>query len=181
MANRPGQPVDSSRQPGRVWVVVSLILVLGIVTGIRIRLLNLPLERDEGEYAYVGQLMLEGVPPYREAYTMKWPGTAAAYAVTMALFGETAAGIHSGLILVNLATAFMVWVLARRIFGDSGGAAATYALLSICRPTLGLAAHATHYVMLSALGGILLLQNTDNRTSRARFFWAGLLLGLRLC
>jgi hypothetical protein len=38
------------------------------------------LERDEGEYAYAGQLMLQGIPPYQLAYTMKLPGPFAAYA-----------------------------------------------------------------------------------------------------
>jgi len=36
-----------------------------------------------GEYAYAGQLILQGVPPYKEAYNMKLPGTYAAYAVTI--------------------------------------------------------------------------------------------------
>src|SRR5664279_2208942 len=42
------------------WFVVATILPVAVV---RLRLLNLPLERDEGEYAYAGQLMLQGVPP----------------------------------------------------------------------------------------------------------------------
>jgi len=57
-------------------------------------------------------------------------------------------------------------------------AAGTYALLSINPETLGLAAHATHFVMLLALAGIFLLQNLDDDTSPARIFSAGLLLGL---
>ena len=36
-----------------------------LVVAIRIRLLGIPLERDEGEYAYAGQLILQGVPPYK--------------------------------------------------------------------------------------------------------------------
>jgi len=42
---------------------------------IRFRLRDMPLERDEGEYAYAGQLILEGIPPYHLAYNMKFPGT----------------------------------------------------------------------------------------------------------
>jgi len=51
------------------------IIVLGLVLAIRIRLLGIPLERDEGEYAYAGQLTLQGIPPYKLAYSMKFPGT----------------------------------------------------------------------------------------------------------
>jgi hypothetical protein len=67
-------------------------------------------------------------------------------------------------------------VLARRIYGDAAGvvAAGTYALLSIVPETVGLAAHATHFVMLPALVGIVRLQNLDDHTPAfAHFFrWA---------
>jgi len=35
-----------------------MVAVLVVVAAVRLRLLNFPLERDEGEYAYAGQLML---------------------------------------------------------------------------------------------------------------------------
>ena len=41
------------------WVLAAIIL--GLTIAIRIRLLGIPLERDEGEYAYSGQLMLQGI------------------------------------------------------------------------------------------------------------------------
>jgi len=52
-----------------------LALVLVFTAAVRFRMLDAPLERDEGEYAYAGQLMLEGVPPYLAAYNMKFPGS----------------------------------------------------------------------------------------------------------
>src|SRR5690348_12180530 len=166
----------------QVWMVASLLVMLGMIAAIRIRLLNFPLERDEGEFAYAAQLLLQGASPYDWAYTatLKLPGTFVMYAISMAMFGPTTAGIHAGLILVNLASSILVLVLARRICGDAGGvvAAGTFALLSIIPATLGLAAHATHFVMLFALAGIVLLQNLDERTSAARIFWGGWFLGL---
>ena len=78
------------------WPALWLLLILALVAVVRIRLLSMPLERDEGEYAYAGQLMLEGEPPYRLIYNMKMPGTYAAYAWIMAVFGQSAAGIHLG-------------------------------------------------------------------------------------
>ena len=61
------------------WALATIVFTL--VVAIRIRLLGIPLERDEGEYAYAGQLILQGIPPYKLAYNMKFPGTYAAYAV----------------------------------------------------------------------------------------------------
>ena len=56
-----------------------MVAALVIVAAVRLRLLNLPLERDEGEYACAGQLMLQGIPPYEFAYNMKFPGTNACF------------------------------------------------------------------------------------------------------
>ena len=61
------------------WGLAAIVFTL--VAAIRIRLLGIPLERDEGEYAYAGQLILQGIPPYKLVYNMKFPGTYAAYAL----------------------------------------------------------------------------------------------------
>src|ERR1051326_6538016 len=68
------------------WIILAVVIV--VVAFVRIHLLAIPLERDEGEYAYAGQLMLQGIPPYRLAYNMKFPGVYAAYALIMWIFGQ---------------------------------------------------------------------------------------------
>jgi Dolichyl-phosphate-mannose-protein mannosyltransferase len=175
---------QKAKSAGSSYAWLWLLLVLAVVTLIRIRLIDMPLERDEGDFAYGGQLMLHGVSIYQGAYTdaLKLPGTDAAYALAMALFGQTTAAIHAAAILVTLATAIFVFFLTRRICGDAAGvvAAGAYAMLSISPPSFGLAAHATHFVMLPAVTGIFLLQNLDERTSARRIFIAGLLLGIAL-
>jgi tetratricopeptide (TPR) repeat protein len=134
-------------------------LAIAFAVAVRIRLLDIPLERDEGEFAYAGQLMLQGIPPYKLVYSMKFPGIYAAYAAIMAVFGQTIAGIHIGFILVNAATIVLVYLLGKRLFSAAAGvaAAAAYALMSMGAGVLGIQAHATHFVVLAALGGILLL------------------------
>ncbi|HTR41574.1 MAG TPA: glycosyltransferase family 39 protein [Pseudomonadales bacterium] len=178
--NLPANPTVGRNRYAWLW----LLLVLAVVTVIRLRLLNMPLERDEGEFAYGGQLMMHGVSIYKEAYNdaLKLPGTCAAYALTMILFGQTTTAIHAATILVTLATAIFVFFIARRICGDGAGivAAGTYALLAINPQSSGLAAHATHFVMLPAMAGILLLQSLNQKTSAARIFFAGLLLGIAI-
>jgi 4-amino-4-deoxy-L-arabinose transferase-like glycosyltransferase len=140
------------------WIFLAVI-VFGFVIAIRIRLLGIPLERDEGEYAYAGQLLLQGIPPYKLAYNMKFPGTYAAYALIMALFGQTIVGIHLGLLVINMATILLIFLLGRRLINSIAGLAAamTYAVLAVSPSVLGFAAHATHFVMLPVLGGTLLL------------------------
>jgi 4-amino-4-deoxy-L-arabinose transferase-like glycosyltransferase len=165
---------------GRSWALLPVIAALLFVVTVRLRVADVPLERDEGEYAYAGQLILEGVPPYELAYNMKFPGTYYAYAAMLALFGRTPWGIHVGLLLVNAATIVLVFAVGRRLAGGFAGsvAAASFAILSIDRWVLGVFAHATHFVVLAVMAGLLVLLRAieDGRTSK--FLWSGVLLGI---
>ena len=162
------------------WALATIVFTL--VVAIRIRLLGIPLERDEGEYAYAGQLILQGIPPYRLAYNMKFPGTYAAYALTMSIFGQTITGIHLGLLLINTATIVLIFFLGRRLVNSIAGLAAAicYAVLSVSPSVLGFAGHATHFVLLPVLGGTLLLLTMTHRQASARLFASGLLFGTGL-
>jgi hypothetical protein len=157
-----------------------LAVVLLTMSFIRVRLLDLPLERDEGEYAYAGQLILQGVPPYQECYNMKWPGTYVAYAAIMAVFGQTTEGIHLGLLCVSLASALLVFLIGRRMGGEGMGvvAACTQALLAVNPSTFGLAGHATHFVVLLALAGLWVLMVPFGKISLWRCLVAGIFFGL---
>jgi hypothetical protein len=158
----------ADRGVSRYWHYGLLLLVIAVFGLIRWHLRNIPLERDEGEYAYAGQLMLHGVSPYASLYSMKLPGTFAAYAAILAIFGQTIAGIHLGLLVINAATTLLVFLLGKRLFGLLAGlvAGASYALLSTSPAVVGFAAHATNFVVLPAVGGILLLLRvTETRRS----------------
>src|SRR5439155_26815833 len=150
------------------WVLA--VAVFSLTTAVRIRLLGIPLERDEGEYAYAGQLLLQGIPPYKLIYTMKFPGTYVAYAITMFFFGQTITAIHLGLLFVNSATSALIFFIGKRLLNSTVGiaAAASYALLSLIPSVLGLAANATHFVVSPVLGGPFLLLNRQNRVAVVR-------------
>jgi hypothetical protein len=123
-----------SRENAPATICAALAILFTIF--VRVRLLNVPLERDEGEYTYVAQLMLRGVAPYLKAYTMKLPGATLMYAIYMSVLGETAAGIRFGLLLVNLLSTTMVFLLGRRL-GDrfvGAVAAAAFALPTCISP-----------------------------------------------
>lgn len=157
-----------------------LLLIIVFFAFIRYRLRAMPLERDEGEYAYGGQLILQGFPLYDLVYTVKLPGTHAAYAVILALLGQSQGRIHIGLIVVNAASVLLIFFLCARLFGPLAGlvAAATFALLSTGSAVDGFAAHATHFVVLFALAGALLLVAAVEADKKWLFFCSGLLFGL---
>jgi len=163
-----------------VWLLFGATLLIVIYA--RMRLLDLPLERDEGEYAYSGQLLLQGIPPYKLAYSMKFPGTSVAYAVLMSIFGSSIRGIHLGLILINLITIGLVFFLGRRLFDELGAiaAAAAYSVLSLMPHVLGQAAHATHFVALFAVAGVFQLICALDRQSSRLIFASGCSFGIAL-
>src|ERR1035437_254328 len=103
------------------WTYGLLLAVILLFALIRFHLRQCPLERDEGEYAYTGQLMLQGIPPYQLAYSMKFPGAATMYALVMAVFGQTPAGIHLGVMCLTTLTALMLYWLGNRILDPAAG------------------------------------------------------------
>lgn len=147
---------QSCSSPYWVWGV--LLAVVLLTAAIRIRLLQVPLERDEGEYAYGGQLILQGLPSDAPLYNIK-PAIYIAYALIQAVFGQTHSGIHIGLLVINAATVFLLFFLAKRLFDPltAVAAAAAFAILSIGQQVLGFSANREHFVILPALGGILLV------------------------
>jgi len=165
-----------------------LILMLIAITAaalIRWRLLGLPFERDEGEYAYMGSLILKGLAPYKYAYSMKLPGIYAAYALIMKAFGETRYAAHGGLLLINALTSIMVFVLGKRLFGQRAGCLAglSFAMLSLNTHLHGIVANSEHFVIFFAVAGLCLLtaavdRGEEGRKNLAPYFISGLLLGL---
>jgi hypothetical protein len=156
-----------------------LVVCLIIVSAIRIHLTSVPLERDEGEYAYAGQLLLEGVPPFSQAYNMKMPGIYVAYAGILACFGQTSSSIHLGLLFVNILCSVMLYFLGKRLFNRRVGCVAgiAFSALSLGSSVLGLSANAEHFVVLFALAGFLLLLRAQDRPHNALFFLSGFMLG----
>jgi 4-amino-4-deoxy-L-arabinose transferase-like glycosyltransferase len=166
----------------RHWSWWFMVAVLLLVAAVRIRLLNSPIERDEGEYAYAGQLMLQGIPPYELAYNMKFPGTYAAYAFIMALFGETPAGIHFGMIIVTTLTALMLFWLGKKILDATAGivAATFYAVLAASPSMLGLAGHATQFAAFFATAGLCVMWRARENSKWLTAIAAGILFGVAI-
>ena len=160
-----------------IGVILALVLVASAI--IRIRTSATPLERDEGEYAYAGQLMLQGVPPYVLAYNMKMPGIYAAYALILAIFGQTQVGIHIAVMILNLVTVLLLLAITKRMFGGVAGlaAAAFFAIASMSN-MVGASANAENFVLLFALGGILLLMQYTERQKLWRLMAGAFLIGV---
>ena len=155
-------------------ILVALVLaVAALVVFVRWRLAGMPLERDEGEYAYAGQLILGGVPPYEAVYNMKFPGAYYMYALVMGLLGQTDWAIRIGLLIIHLMTAGFVFAVARRWAGPVAAtvSAATFLLLGLDRWAMGVFAHATHFISLPAVAALYFFDRA-RESGRTRWFLA---------
>lgn len=156
----------------RKWAWGVLLLILALAVLLRLHLLSVPLERDEGEYAYAGQLILQGIPPYIHVYNMKMPGIYGAYALALSLFGQTQTSVHVGLMVMTLGSIVLLFFLGKRLFSTAAGlsAGAGYAVLSVSSSLQGVHAHAEHFVVFFALGAILLLFHAVDSEKRRSLF-----------
>lgn len=156
---------------------MGMILVLTVF--LRISMLEIPLERDEGEYAYMGQLLLQGIPPYLHIYSMKLPGLCVIYSVIMGIFGQSIFAIHLGLLIFNGFAIVLVFLLTRYLADEFAGviAALVYALLSVSPSVKGTFAHATQFIVPIVLGGLLLLLKAIDQKKIWMLVASGFLLG----
>jgi hypothetical protein len=164
------------------WLIIGLFLALAFNLVVRWHLRNMPLERDEGEYAYAGQLILQGILPYKLAFNMKFPGVYFMYALIMAIFGQSAAGIHIGIFVVTSLTALLIFFIGRELLSDSGALVATviYICLAALPRAAGLAGHATHFVSLFVCAGVSAMLMARRRNSLAWWFLSGIAFGLAI-
>jgi len=160
------------------WLFVFAIVLS--TAAIRFRLADVPLERDEGEYAYAGRLILDGIAPYSHVYNMKLPGIYVAYALILTIFGQTHTGIHLGLLVINAATIVLLFLFAKKLFGPLAGTATAvaFALLSLGQSVQGIFANAEHFVILPAIAGILLLVHAMEKQKWRPLLTGAILLGL---
>jgi hypothetical protein len=127
----------------------------------------------------MAQLLLDGIAPYTQAYSMKLPGIYALYAFILSTLGQTHSAIHLGLLFVNTGTVLLVFWLARQWLAPLGAlaAAAAFAILSLGRPVAGLFANAEHFVLPFALGGLVLAWRAPGRSKPWWLLTSGVLLG----
>ena len=167
-------------KPERDYSLVILFIMIAIVSYIRYRYLAIVLERDEGEYAYMGNLLLHGVAPFKNGYSMKLPGTSFMYALFMFFFGHSDTGIHTGFMVMNAATMYFLYLAFKKLFNSFIGlaTASIYGYMAIGLPFIGFAAHATHCICFYNSIALLLLAGYMKSGKPRTLFFIGLMMGI---
>jgi hypothetical protein len=166
------------RQRRLTTSVVLLAVVLLISLIVRIRLIDAPFERDEGEHAYIAQTMRDGNPPWKLACNMKLPGSELIYTLAFAIFGEEVWAVRLALLAVNTLSILLVVLLGKRLAGAEAGllAGSAYGILTFSQNVVGTTFHSTHMVALLSLTATMLLVRPVLR--RRTVLSAGLCYGM---
>jgi 4-amino-4-deoxy-L-arabinose transferase-like glycosyltransferase len=109
----------------RLGVPIALFV---IVIALRAPLFDLPLERDEGEYAYIAWRLAAGETPYLDWFDQKPPGAFLAYRLALALPGDPIVAIRAVAALFCAGSVLALLGLARALFGAVAGVAAALLL-----------------------------------------------------
>lgn len=130
---------------------LSLLILAILVFFIRYQFIDIPLERDEGDYALAGKLILEGAKPYVDVFEQKPPGLFYSYAVVSLFFGTTAQGLHLGFIFVNILTmGFIAYAMRFLVDEFAGiGSAASFLALSMNPYISGYSIQAEHLLVFN--------------------------------
>ncbi len=154
------------------WLgIVSIFLLLRLPT------LMLPFERDEGEYAYIAQQVIDGGVPYRDAFDQKPPGVFVVYLVAFLLMGQSVLAVHVMMGLCTLASAILLFKLVQRLVSTGAGLAAAFVLVIVTaeRSVLGTAANTEIFMILPMIGSLLCLVPKKGLPKPSRLVAAGAL------
>ena len=139
MTLRDVDSADASESWTR-WAVAAAVLLAAIVLVLmRWHAFGLPLEADEGNYAYIGQRLLAGDRLYVDVWDHQPPGVFMLFAGVIAVFGSEPVVFRWVAVVFSLATlGFVVAILHRRGGpGPAVGGAVLFALVSSDPATSG--------------------------------------------
>ena len=161
-------------------VLLALACVLLVV---RLPSLVQPMGADEGLYAYVGERILDGRLPYRDAWDQKPPAIHFTYALMRAILPRDAA-VPAADLLVAAVVALLLWRLGTRLGGPAVGPWSAVLFLFLSNPAFarlgGVAVRAQCETFIAAIvtGAFLCLTHGRAHQERRNLLAAGVLFGL---
>lgn len=111
---RPGRL--SGAPPARRLGGAAFIAIVAAYVALRLPGIGVPLDRDEGVFGYMGQLILDGGLPYRDAVDHKPPVSFYINALALCFVPPTERGIHAFLLIYNFLTLVCIFFLGKVYF-----------------------------------------------------------------
>ncbi len=185
---QPSKSISTARDaashaaaPARWWSV-ALPLALAIAAAVLMRWpgLNLPLERDEGAYAYIAGAWLKGELPYRDLFDHKPPLLYILYMPAVVGARVSALSIRLWATIIFLVQLPLLHLLARRVWDQptAGLAVVLYAVAGSAFSMQGLILNSEQALVLPALLALIcLFRGIEADRGRWSFLY-GLCVGL---
>ena len=163
----------------RLAAVLAAICTLPIL--LYVPLLHDPFDRDEGFYAAVGQLILDGDLPYRDAFDNKPPLVFGWYALSFLIFGQHVWAPRLIAAIMVSVTTLLVYVQGRLLFSGREALLAALAFaLSIGVARFGTNANTEYFMLLPLVAGLVTF-TLGHKTGRLPWFLlSGVLHGVAI-
>ena len=163
------------------WTTLLLAAIVALPLLLQLPFLSDPLWGDEGVYATVGRGILDGQIPYTDLFDNKPPLLYGWYALSFVLFGDEASSARLVVATVLSATALLVYVQGRAMFGPRLAlAAAAIVGLSTAVPLIN-SDSSSESLMLLPMTGSLVAYTMALRKGRLRWLVAaGFLSGIAI-
>jgi 4-amino-4-deoxy-L-arabinose transferase-like glycosyltransferase len=135
-----------------LWLALAAVYVL-----LRINIVSIPLDRDEGLFGYIGQTILDGGLPYRDVVDHKPPVAHYLYALAASFLPPTPAGIHIFIHIYTFGTLLACYGLSKALTGSKAAGlwtALAFAVVSSIPSVQGFAASTEIVLILPATLGL---------------------------
>jgi 4-amino-4-deoxy-L-arabinose transferase-like glycosyltransferase len=167
----------------RAEVVLALSIGLFVIA-IRAPLMDLPLERDEGGYAYIAWRMTFGETPYLDWFDQKPPGIFAVYRLALSLADDAVVAIRALAAVFSAASSIALFYLVRALLGIGAGLMSALLLaFLLADPMIQGSIANTELFMLPGIiiATLLVLRAIDSeKTPIAASLAAGLSIGIAI-
>jgi hypothetical protein len=143
----------------RWQLIAALAAILAVYVAMRLPGIGVPLDRDEGVFGYMGQLINAGKLPYREAVDHKPPVAFYINALALRFTPPTERGIHFFLLFYNFLSLVCVFYIGKTWFRSlSAGlwCAFTYSIFSAAPTIQGFTASTEMWMLLPISLSLLL-------------------------
>jgi len=109
-------------QKKHIWLFINIL----IMAALTVPLLNVPLGRDQGIFAYVADGILRGLSPYTQSFDLKPPGIFFIYAFNFTILGESPQAVYVGALLYRILTLLAIYVTGKKMYGEREGLSASF-------------------------------------------------------
>ena len=173
-----GQKKIISHSTGITALLLATILILTFL--MRLPFHDVPLIRDEGEYAYIGQRMLDGDIPYRDIFIHKPPMAFYIYLVALPIFGQTGTSIHLFATLYIMAAILALYWMTRSIYDQKTAlvSSVVFSIITFCHNGLIHQASTEIFMLFPMIIGFHALVYGINKKKPFYIYLSGLLCGV---